>query len=146
MKDFHITVGILSIVLYATAAVLGALRYRRVEPSTWFWRFLRLGQAVVVVEVIDGGVWKLTGGHTPGLHVLYGALPLLVSFIAEALRVASAEMVLAARGLQGAEEVRRLPPDEQQVVALSIMQRELGVMTLAAVVIIVLLARAAGTA
>jgi hypothetical protein len=146
VKDFHIAIGILSIVLYAVAAGVGAFRYWRVEVSTWFWRFLRAGQAVVLVEVLDGGAWTLTGRHTSSLHVLYGVLPLLVSFIAEALRAASAEMVLGARGLEGAEDVRRLPPDEQQVVAISIVQRELGVMTLAAIVIIVLLARAAGTA
>jgi hypothetical protein len=65
--------------------------------------------------------------------------------LAEQLRAASASMVLAARGMSSAAEVGRLPEDEQRVVALSIVQREQGVMALAAIVIVVLLARAAGT-
>ena len=39
----------------------------------------------------------------------------------------------------------QLPESEQRVVVMSILQRELGVMVLAALVILVLLIRAAGT-
>jgi hypothetical protein len=73
-------------------------------------------------------------------------LPLLVSFIGEQLRLVSAEMVLGSRGFESAAEVGRLPSEEQRVVALAIIQREIGVMALAAIVMTVLLARAAGTA
>jgi hypothetical protein len=111
-----------------------------------FWVLLRAGQACTVLSVALGGVAQLTGRHAPGLHILYGVLPLLVSFIAEQLRLVSAEMVLGARGFESAEEVGRLPGDEQRLVALAIIQREIGVMTLAALVMVVLLARAAGTA
>jgi hypothetical protein len=55
-------------------------------------------------------------------------------------------MVLTARGFETAQEVGGLPADEQRVIALSIVQREIGVMALAALVNVVLLARAAGTA
>jgi hypothetical protein len=70
----------------------------------------------------------------------------LVSFLAEQLRIASAQMILDSRGFASAQEVGELPEDEQRGVVVAILQRELGVMTLAAVVIVVLLARAAGTA
>ena len=64
---------------------------------------------------------------------------------AEQLRVASAQMVLDSRGFESAAAVGKLPEEEQHAVVTAIVQRELGVMTLAALVIVVLLARAAGT-
>jgi hypothetical protein len=72
-------------------------------------------------------------------------VPLGVSFVGEQLRVSSAEAVLYARGFESAAEVGELPEEEQQAVVRAIVQRELGVMTLAAAVIVVLLVRAAGT-
>ena len=145
MKDVHVVVGVAAISLNAAVALLGAWRWYRVQPSRLFWLLLRAAQAVVVLQVLLGGVLVLLGHKPPGLHVLYGVLPLLVSVIGEQLRLASAEMVLGARGLESAAQVGRLPGEEQQVLALAIVQREMGVMTLAATVIVVLLARAAGT-
>jgi hypothetical protein len=79
------------------------------------------------------------------LHVLYGVLPLLVSFLAEQLKISSAQMVLDQRGFESAGAVGKLPEEEQQEVVVSILQREVGVMVLAALVNVVLLARAAMT-
>jgi hypothetical protein len=145
MNVVHIAVGVLALGLCGAAGVFGAWLWWRVRTSRVFWVLLRAGQAAVVLSVALGGVLQLTGRHTSGLHVLYGVLPLLVSFIGEQLRLVSAEMVLGSRGLSSAAEVGRLPKEEQRVVALAIVQRELGVMTLAALVMVVLLARAAGT-
>ena len=147
MKEVHIVVGTASIVLNGAAGLYGAWRWWRVEPrSVWFWRLLRGGQAFVVVEAVLGGVLDVTGHKTPGLHILYGLLPLLVAFIAEQLRLAAAQMVLDARGLESAQAVGRLPEEEQQSVVTAVMRREVGVMTLSALVVVGLLARAAGTA
>lgn len=146
MKAVHIALGIAAISLTGVAALFGAWCYWRVRRSVWFWRILRASQVLVILQVLLGGVLRLLGHKTPSLHILYGVLPLLVSFIAEQLRIASAQMVLDARGHASAEDVGRLPPDEQQVVVLSIVQREIAVMALASVVNVVLLARAAGTA
>jgi len=146
MKDVHIVVGILALALNAAAALLGAFCWWRVRPTLWFWRLLRAGQVVVIIEALLGGILVLLGHKPPGLHVLYGVLPLLVSFFAEQLRISSAQMVLDARGFKDAQAVGELDPEEQRVVALSIAQRELGVMALAALIIVVLLIRAAGTA
>ena len=99
-----------------------------------------------MLQAALGGVLVLLGHKPSGLHVLYGLLPLLVSFLGEQLRLASATMVLDSRGFESSEAVRRLPEEEQRLLALTIIQREMGVMTLAALVIVVLLARAAGTA
>jgi hypothetical protein len=106
---------------------------------------LRVAQAVVVLQVALGGVLVLLGHKPPGLHVLYGLLPLLVSLLAEGFRATSAQMVLDARGHASADEVGQLSPEEQRVIVLSILHRELGVMVLAAAVNVVLLARAAMT-
>jgi hypothetical protein len=138
-------IGMVAMVLTGVPGVYGAWCWWRVRSSTWFWRLLRAGQVVIVIEVAFGGVLQLTGRKAPGLHVLYGVLPLLVAFIAEQLRITSAQMILAARGFETAAEVGKLPEDEQRVIALSIVQREIGVMALAALVNLVLLIRAAGT-
>jgi hypothetical protein len=107
---------------------------------------LRTGQAVVVVQAALGGILLLIGYKQHGLHVLYGVLPLLVSLLAEQLRGASAQMVLDARGFESAQDVGRLPEGEQRGLVAAILHRELGVMVLAAWVVVVLLLRAAQTA
>lgn len=147
MTDVHIAIGSLAIALCALAALYGAWLWWRYQPrSTWFWRLLRAGQAVVVIEVVLGGVLQFTSRKAPDLHILYGVLPVLIAFIAEQLRIASAQMVLDSHGYESGEEVGKLPDEEQRAIVDAILRRELGVMTLAAFVIVVLLVRAAGTA
>ena len=146
MKDVHIAVGILAITLSAITGLFGVWCWWRALQSHWFWRLLRATQIVIVVQVALGGILVALGHKPPGLHVIYGLLPVLVSFIAEQLRISSAQMVLDSKGFQSAQEVGELPADEQQSVVRAILQREVGVMTLAVLVIIVLLARAAATA
>jgi len=98
-----------------------------------------------VLEAALGGVLVLLGEKASSLHVLYGLLPLAVAFLAEQLRVASAQMVLDSRGYESAAAVGKQPEEDQQAVVLAIVQREMGVMVLAALVIVVLLVRAAAT-
>lgn len=146
MKDVHLIVGVLSIALYAAAGLLGAYRWWRSQASRWFWRLLRSGQVVVVIEAALGGILLLLHKKSPGLHTLYGLLPILVAFVGEQLRVASAQMILDQHGFATAQEVGRLPEEERRFIVVSIVRREMGVMVLAALVTLVLLARAAGTA
>jgi hypothetical protein len=146
MKQVHMAVGVLAISLNAVAGIYGGWCWWRVRTSVWFWRVLRAGQAMVIVQVLLGGLLVILGHKPHGLHVLYGVLPLLVAVIAEQLRLGSAQMVLDARGFESAAAVGSLPEEEQRVVMLSIVQREIGVMALAVIVNVVLLARAAGTA
>ncbi|MGH2883385.1 MAG: hypothetical protein ACRDPA_11940 [Solirubrobacteraceae bacterium] len=145
MKQVHIIVGVITIVLAAGAAGWGGWCWWRVRTSAWFWRILRASQVAVVVQAALGGVLLLMHRKAPGLHVLYGVLPLLVSFIAEQLKISSAQMVLDARGFESSAAVAKLPAEEQQQVVVTILQREVGVMVLAALVNVVLLARAAMT-
>ena len=72
-------------------------------------------------------------------------LPVAVDFVAEQLRLASAQTVLDARGLEDAQAVGRLEEDAQRSVVLQILRRELGVMAAAALVSAFLALRALGT-
>src|SRR5450755_1676194 len=112
MKLVHLVIGVLAIGLSGAAGVYGAWCWWRVRSSRWFWRLLRASQVVVVVEVILGGALVLIGHKPPGLHLLYGLLPVAVAFIAEQLRVASAQMVLDSRGFESSADVGALPEDE----------------------------------
>jgi hypothetical protein len=145
VKEVHVVVGVLAIGLNAVAGVYGAWCWWRAISPAWFWRLLRSAQVVIVVEAALGGVLVLVAHKPPGLHVVYGLLPLVVSFLGEQLRAVSAQMVLDARGFSSASDVGQLPSDEQRRVVVAILQREVGVMALAALVVVVLLARAAGT-
>jgi hypothetical protein len=93
------------------------------------------------------GVAAVTGfTPTQGLFWLYALLPVAVGFVAEQFRAASAQTVLDARDLEDAEAVGRLDEAGQRSVVLAILRRELGVMTLAAIVVAFLALRAYGTA
>jgi hypothetical protein len=137
---------VLAIALNVLAALFGGWCWWRAQPSQWFWRVLRTAQVAVVVQVALGGVLVLIGHKPRSLHVLYGVLPLLVAILAEQLRAATAQLVLDSRGFESSQEVGELAPEEQQGLVVTILQRVFGVMALSAVVVVVLLARAAATA
>ena len=143
MTRVHLVLGVLVTALFAAAALVGGWRWWRVEASPWFWRLLRAGQAVLVIEVALGGAMYLRGDRPcDDLRYVYGLVPLAVSFVGEQLRLTSAETVLAARELPDARAVGALPEHEQRSVATAILRRELGVMALSAAVVAGLAARA----
>lgn len=146
MNDIHILLGAIAIAINALAALWGGWCWWRVRSSRWFWRGLRAGQASVVLQLALSGILLLIGRRAPSIHYIYGVLPVLVSLIAEQLRISTAQMVLDARGCASAQEVGELEEREQRQMVMTIVQREIGVMALSAFVIVVLLARAAGTA
>jgi hypothetical protein len=145
MRDVHLVVGVVTIVLSGVAGVFGAWCWWRVRTNPWFWRLLRASQAFVVLQAALGGVLVLMGRKPPGLHVLYGVLPLLVAFMAEQIRVSAAQMELDRRGFESATDVGGLPAEEQQAIVVAVVRREVGVMALAALVNLLLLGRAAMT-
>lgn len=131
----------------AAAAAVGAACWFRGFDARAFWPLLRIGQAAAVVFAAAVGVLAAAGHHSAdGLFYLYALLPLAVGFVAEQLRIAAAQTVLDARDLPDAQAVGRLPVDEQRDVVAAIVSRELGVMTLSALVVAFLALRAAGTA
>lgn len=147
MPTVHLVVGVALLVLNLAAGAVGAWAWWRVEPSLVFWRLLRAAQAAIVIQVLLGAM-LLVLGHSPqgDLHILYGVLPLAVSFIAEQLRISSAEAILEGRGFSSSQEVGELPAEDQRVVVMSIVRREIGVMTISCLVVVALALRAASEA
>ena len=144
MTAIHIGLGVALIAVNAVAGLYGAWAWWRERPAPGFWPLLRTGQALVMIEAVDGAILLLTGQDLPQLHLIYGLLPLGVSFFAEQLRITAAETVLANHGLEGRADVERLAPAEQQDLVRVIVRREIGVMAASAVVVAVLGVRAAG--
>jgi hypothetical protein len=129
------------------AGLVSAWLWWRVEPHASAWLLIRAGQAAAVAQAAGAGVLAV-GGLEPAddLYWLYALLPVAVSFVAEQLRLTSAQMVLDARELENAQAVGQLPADDQRSVVLQIVRREMGVMAAAALVIAFLALRALGTA
>jgi len=140
----HIALGVALIGVNAVAGLYGAFAWWRQLPAPGFWPLLRTGQALAVLEAVDGGILLLVGRELPKLHLIYGLLPLAVSFFAEQLRLTAAETVLSQRDLEGRADVERLPAAEQRELVRVILRRELGVMAASALVVALLGIRAAG--
>ena len=120
------------------AAGWGAVAWLRREPSVWFWYFLRVAQAVVVIQVVLGFILFARGLRAPdGLHVVYGIAPLVVTFFSEGMRAGVAHAVLS-----DVEDVDALSPEQQRTVARQVVLREMGVMTVGALLIVTLALRA----
>jgi hypothetical protein len=133
--------------LNALSALVGGWRWYRGESSRPFWILLRVAQGGAVLFALAVGVLAAAGHtSTEKLFYLYALLPLAVAFVAEQLRIASAQTILDHRGLETAAEVGALPESEQLSVVAAIMRREQGIMALSALVVVFLLLRAAGTA
>ncbi len=112
-----------------------------------FWVLLRAGQGAALVLALAVGSLAAAGNYsTEHLFYLYALLPLAIAFVAEQLRVASAQTVLDQRDLVDAHAVGALPDAEQRAVVRDIVRREVGVMALSALVVVFLALRAAGTA
>jgi hypothetical protein len=140
----HIAIGVGMVLVNAAAALLGGWQWWRGRPGAAFWPLLRTGQALTALAALDGVLVLAGGKDLPELHLVYGLTPLGVSFLAEQLRVASAQTVLDQRGLESSLAVGRLPEAEQRALVMDIVRREIGVMASSALVVCVLGLRAAG--
>ncbi len=144
--------GLAVAALNAIPGALGAWLWYRgdvADPARVraFWVTLRVGQGSALTLALAVGSLA-AAGHTAdeSLFYLYALLPLAVAFVAEQLRVASAQTILDQRGLADAAAVGRLPELEQRAVVAEIVRREIGVMATSALVVVFLALRAAGTA
>jgi hypothetical protein len=140
MPEVHLVVGCAVILLNLVAFALGGVAWFRDRPSIPFWYLLRAAQVSVFIQVTLGGLLVFTD-HRVGdeLHYLYGILPLVVSFLAEGARTGAAQREL------GETDFESLDADTQQSLALQIVRREMGIMTVSCGVIFFLALRAAGT-
>jgi hypothetical protein len=148
-----VVVGALAVAaLNAVPGLLGSWLWLRGGPSASgsaqaFWMSLRVGQGSAVIFALAVGVLAVAGAYSSDrLFYLYALLPLAVAFVAEQLRVASAQTILDQRGLPDAQAVGSLPEPDQRGIVAAIVRREIGVMALSALVVVFLALRAAGTA
>jgi hypothetical protein len=140
METVHAIGGVTVLVTNLLAGVWGGAAWLRQQPSVTFWYLLRIAQVAVVVQVLLGAILLLLGREAvDGLHYVYGVLPLVVSLLAEGVRAGAAERELT--GL----DFDSLPRDRQRAIALAIVRRETGIMTVSALVVFFLALRAAGT-
>lgn len=123
------------------AGVWGAIAWARKDPSVWFWYLLRVAQAVVVVQVTLGLVLLATDHRAEDeLHYAYGVSLLVVTLVTEAMRAGAAQ-----QELEQIEDVDALTPREQREVARRVVLREMGLMTIGALLVTTLALRAAMT-
>ena len=126
------------------AAGWGAWRWWTVEASPLFWVLARTGQAAAVAQALVACALFVAGYDPPdGLYWLYALLPVAIGAIAEQLRLLAAEQVLERRELAGVQALRARPESEQRSVVREIVRREIGVMAVAAGVVVFLSLRAA---
>jgi hypothetical protein len=140
MVTVHIVVGVSVIAANLGVGLWGGGAWLLDRPSVGFWYALRVAQVAIVVQALIGGVLLLSGREAvDGLHYLYGLLPIVVAFFAEAIRAGAAPHEL--EGL----DFEALPRERKRDIALAIVRRETGIMAVSALVIFGLALRAAFT-
>jgi hypothetical protein len=139
--EVHLVVGVAVLVSNLAAGAWGAIAWLTNRVSVAFWYVLRGAQVLVVVQVLLGAI-LLALGHEADepLHYMYGSAPLLVNLFAEGFRVNAAQ-----REIPEGVAFETLGATEQRTIALRIVRREMGVMTLAALLIVAFALRAAQT-
>jgi hypothetical protein len=141
LKDVHLVLGIAVLATNLLAGVWGAIAWARKDPSVWFWYLLRVAQAVVVLQVTLGLILLATDHRAQDeLHYAYGVSLLVVTLVTEGMRAGAAE-----QELEGIEDVNALTPREQREVARRVVLREMGLMTIGALLVTTLALRAAMT-
>jgi hypothetical protein len=145
-RDLALDCALVLAALNGFAGLLGVLRWYRYETSRAFWYAARAGQAAAILYAVLTGVFYLANWPPSNkLFYLYALLPVAIGFVAEQLRLISADQVLASREIEDAAAVGDLPAAEQQQVVMAILRREMGVIAAAAVVVCFLALRAWGT-
>ena len=131
-------VGIAVLATNLLAGVWGAIAWARHDPSVWFWYLLRVAQVVVVVQVTLGLILLGTDHRAADdLHYAYGVSLLVVTLVTEGMRVGAAQ-----RELEDIEDLDALTEDQQRVIARRVVLREMGVMTIGALLVTTLALRA----
>src|SRR2546423_10871468 len=140
MSGLHEGLGIAVLAGNAVVAAVGAIAWVRRDPYELFWYLLRTAQLIVVAEVAVGVVRLAQGAKADAIHYVYGVSPLVVGVVCEAARVTAAQIELAET-----EDVESLDRREQVLLARRIVVREIGVMTIGAILIVTLSLRAIAT-
>jgi hypothetical protein len=139
VPELHLIAGVALLAANLVAGVWGGIEWLERRPSAGFWYALRLAQATVILQALLGLLLVFTGHPADELHVLYGALPVAISLLAEVVRIGAAAQEL------GDLDVRSLPEERQTQLAHAIVRRDTGIMAVACLVIFLLALRAAAT-
>ena len=146
MHAAAVALALITLVLNAVAALIGAWAWYRFESPRAFWVALRAGQAAAIAQAVFAGVAAVSGARPDdGLYWLYAVLPVAVGFLAEQLRLTVAQAELDRRGLESAQAAGALSEAEQQGLVAAILHREQGIMAIAAAVVAFLALRALAT-
>jgi len=147
MHTAAVDLALLTLVLNAIAALIGAWAWQRFTAPRAFWVALRVAQVAAVAQAVFAGVAAASGSRPDsGLYWLYAILPVAIGFFAEQFRPVAAQAELDRRGLADAQAVGGLPAEQQQFLVRAILHRELGVMAIASAVVVFLAWRALVTA
>jgi hypothetical protein len=135
------SVGIAVLVTNVVAAAWGGIAWARHVTSVAFWYLLRTAQTVVVVQVALGLFLLIGQGRraSSDLHYLYGVSLLVVALVSEGLRASAAEREIDQSGI---EDVEALERRDQVMLARRVVRREMGIMTVGAILIVTLALRA----
>lgn len=137
LSSTYLVLGLVVIAVNLVAGVTGGVAWLRHRLTIAFWYLLRVAQVATLVFVLVETVIFLGGNRADdGLHYLYVFLPVVASFLAEGMRGASASQEL------GETDFKALSKERQEEVAMAIVRRETGVMTVACFVIAFLVWRA----
>ena len=133
--------GIAVLALNLLAGLWGGIAWARRDPSVWFWYILRTAQVVVVAQVTLGLILLFTDHRArDDLHYVYGISLLVVTVVTEGMRAGAAQ-----RELEDVEDPDSLSDDEKRLLARRVVLREMGLMTIGALLITTLALRAATT-
>ena len=139
MAEVHLVIGVAVLALNLAAGVWGGVAWLTNRASVAFWYVLRAAQASVVVQVLLGAILLALGREASDpIHYMYGSAPLLVNLFAEGMRVGAAQ-----RELPEGIAFESLGATQQRAIALRIVRREMGVMTIGALLIVAFAYRAA---
>ena len=139
MAEVHLVAGVVMMALNLVAGLWGAAAWASNRASVSFWYVLRAAQVSVVVQVLLGALLLVAGREAvDGIHYMYGTAPLLVNLFAEGMRAGAAQ-----RELPEDVEFETLPAGQQRTIALRIVRREMGILTIACLLIVAFALRAA---
>jgi hypothetical protein len=139
MAEVHLALGVAVLALNVVAGVWGGVAWLTERASLLFWYVLRAAQVSIVLQVLLGALLLLLGHEADDpLHYMYGSAPLLVSLFAEGMRAGAAQ-----RELPEEVDFAALGASEQRSIALRIVRREMGIMTVGALLIAAFAFRAA---
>ncbi|MFM8792686.1 MAG: hypothetical protein ACKOFX_09505 [Solirubrobacterales bacterium] len=140
METVYMVAGLLAIGLNLAAGLVGGTAWARDSISTAFWPLLRSAQFLTALYVlVETGLYVAGSRAEYGLHYLYAFLPLVAMFLAEGMRGSVGRQELGERELSSLDE------GEKAALALAIIRRETGVMTISCLVVAFLIWRAIET-